>query len=293
MRNAILQGRETVEAIRARLQRQAAPPAADELDLVIVGAGPAGLSAALASTEHGLRYVVLEQQESFGGTIYNYPRRKIVHTQPVEMPLHGTLSAAEYSKEELLELFEALVEEHRIPLLFGQRVTDVSRRGGGFVVSTLEGSFRCRTVLLAIGRRGTPRKLGVEGEDLPKVMYEVRDAAEYSGQKILVVGGGDSAVEAAMGLASQPGNQVSLSYRKARFGRIKKKNLEKLEEAVKAESLETIYDSNLKRIDEGSVELTQGERSMVLENDYVFVFAGSLPPYPFLEKIGVQFGGSS
>ena len=297
VRNAIFQGQSVVRHIHGRMESGEFPrqtSASENVhDLLVIGAGPAGLSAALAATEVGLDYVVLEQQDDFGGTIFNYPRRKIVHTQPVDLPLHGVLDASEYSKEDLLKLFEGLREKHSLRFAFGHRVLDVRAEKGHFVVDTAEGSFRSLTVLLAIGRRGTPRKLGVEGEELSKVAYEVRDAAEYEGKNILIVGGGDSAVEAAMGLANQASNVVTLSYRKDRFARIKKRNQDKLEDAITRGQVKTILTSNVTRIEAGSVHLAQDECELNLANDYVFVFVGSLPPYPLLEKIGVRFGGSN
>lgn len=301
VRNAVEQGRDTVRRIGDQLEpaddggdaSDAHQETGELLDLAIVGAGPAGLSAALSAEEQGLRYAVFEQADDLGGTIYNYPRRKLTHTQPVEIPLYGPLTKEQYTKEELLELFGGLVDRHGLEIRFGHRVLKVAGdEDRGFELDTSGGTSRARRVVLAMGRRGTPRKLGVPGEELPKVMYQVRDAAEYQGQRILVVGGGDSAVEAAMGLARQAGNQVAISYRKDGFFRIKTKNRERLEKMLKRGRLEAIYSSQVREIAEGSVrlELAGGEERRI-DNDYVFVMIGGLPPFPFLREAGIRFGG--
>ncbi len=293
IRNAVEQGRDTVRAIARRRNGDAAG-AGDVLDLAIVGAGPSGLSAALAATEEDLSYVVLEQAADFGGTIFQYPRRKLTHTQPVELPLYGTLKRDEYTKEELLELFEGLVERHRLELRFGERVTAVERSDNeAFRVRTTAAEHRARHLLLAMGRRGTPRKLGVPGEGLPKVMYRVRDAEQYRHQQVLCVGGGDSAIEAAMGLARQSGNEVVLSYRKEQFFRIKKKNEERLEKLVQRGRIRPVMQSQVVEIDEQTVRLSTPDGEMEIANDFVFVLIGGVPPFGLLREIGVCFGGEA
>ncbi len=322
IRNAVEQGRETVRSIAERIEDRPAPPEssspADVLDLAIVGAGPSGLSAALSAVENKLSYVVLEQESDFGGTIFQYPRRKLTHTQPVELPLYGTLKRQEYTKEELLELLSGLIEQHQLQLRLGERVMSIER--------TAHGTFRIRTaggvppeggkrntgpeggkrntgpeggesntvcaynVLLALGRRGTPRKLGVPGEQLPKVMYQVRDAAQYRRCNVLCVGGGDSGIEAAMGLARQPGNQVAVSYRKEQFFRIKKKNEERLAKLVKRGRIQLIMQSQVLEITETSARLKTPDGEILIDNDFVFVLIGGIPPFKFLREIGIQFG---
>lgn len=289
IRNAVRQGRETVRAIAAEL---AGPGREDPelLDLAIIGAGPAGLAAALTAVESRLRYAVFEQQADLGGTIYNFPRRKLTHTEEVELPLYGPLRKSEYSKEELLELFRGLLEKHRLEVRFGQKVLQVIPEGGLFHLLTATHSFRARRVLLALGRRGTPRKLGVPGEGLAKVMYQVRDAEEYRGKKILCVGGGDSAVEAAMGLARQAGNQLTLSYRGKAFDRVKAKNLETLDKLVRRGKIHPLLGSEVLEIAGGQVRLRTSEGELSIANDYVFVLIGGEPPFPFLRSVGIRFG---
>lgn len=292
IRNAVQQGRDTVHAIAEAAGPPQPPAAADEvLDLAIVGAGPAGISAALAAIESGLSYVLLEQEGSLGGTVFNYPRRKLTHTQPVELPLYGPLGKEEYSKEELLELFEELFERHRLAVCFGERVHDLERSDGHFRILTSKSAHRARRVVLALGRRGTPRKLGVPGEELDKVTYQVRDAEQYRGMRILCVGGGDSAVEAAMGLARQPGNEVSLSYRGEGFHRIKHKNRTALDNLIRRGRIRPILQSQVVAVERRTVRLRTPEEELTLPNDVVFVLIGGEPPFPLLRRAGVRFGG--
>jgi thioredoxin reductase/NAD-dependent dihydropyrimidine dehydrogenase PreA subunit len=292
VRNAVSQGRRVVERI-AQHGPGRARPEKDVVDVLVVGAGPAGLTAALACTERGLRHRVLEQEPDLGGSLLHYPRRKMVLLQPVDLPLHGRIDREEYQKEHFLELMEGLVREHRLDVRFGEKAKDV-RRGedGVFEVTTLAGpSHRARNVVLALGRRGTPRKLGVPGEELPKVMYRLIDAESYDGQKLLVVGGGDSAVEAAVGLARQPGNRVTLSYRRDKLVRIKKKNEDRLAPLLASGRIEPLFGSQVVGIEPDRVRLKVGAEVREIENDYVFVFAGGEPPFDFLKQCGVRFGG--
>ncbi len=264
-----------------------------DLDLCIVGAGPAGLACSLEAKRHGLRSVVLEQEE-LGGAVAKYPRRKLVMTQPVELPLYGNLSRSSYSKEELIGIWEEIALREELPIHTGERMTAVERLSdGSFRVRTQAASWEARNVCLALGRRGTPRKLGVPGEELPKVAYSLLDAQSYQGRRVLVVGGGDSAVEAALGLAEQPGNEVVLSYRKKAFNRIKARNEVRLNEALQSSALSVLTESEVLRITPDEVLLQvvgEGEpRQVRLGNDEVFVFAGGIPPFELLESFGVSF----
>jgi len=283
IRKATEQGRQAIEALR---QRRAGP---DELDVVIVGAGPAGISAGLAAMQHGLRYRLIEQEDSLGGAVYHYPRNKIAMTAPVKLALVGTVRMSEVSKEKLLEFWHGVVEKTGLSLHFRERMERVERRGEGFVVHTNAGSHAARSVLLAIGRRGSPRKLEVAGEELPKVVYRLVDAEQYRGQRVLVVGGGDSALEAALALAEQPATTVALSYRGAAFNRVKEKNRRALQQATEAGRLELLLGSELLEIAPEAVRLRGASGELQRPNDAVIVCAGGVLPIPLLQQMGIAF----
>lgn len=286
IRNAIDQGHRAVERIA---QTSAGGQRGDMLDVIIVGAGPAGFSAALTAIQHKLSYVVLEERD-VGGTILHYPRRKLVMTQPVEIPLYGWLRREEYSKEDLVAIWQEITGNFNPEIRTGEKVEHIRQEPDGLVVQTQNGAHKARNVVLAMGRRGTPRKLDVPGEDLSKVMYQLVDAQSYSGLHLLVVGGGDSAVEAAVGLARQPGNTVTVSYRKNAFFRVKKKNEVLVNRFIEQGIIHPIFDSQVVEIREKSVVLRSPAGQTELPNDYVFVFIGGSPPFPVLREAGIAFG---
>jgi len=277
IRYALEQGQQAAAAIAERLQSTAAT-SEDTVDVAIVGAGPAGLAAALEAQARGLTVRVLEQEESLGGAILHYPRRKLVLTQPTRIPCWGEMDREEYTKEELLAILQECVGDHGVPVQFGQRVLDVSVNGRA-TVQTTAGAVHARTVVLATGRRGTPRKLGVPGEDQPNVMYRLLDAASYSGRRILVVGGGDSAVEAAAALADN-GNEVTLSYRKPRLLRVKRKNQLISDQMIADRRMRALFESNVTGIDGERVHLTTPRGEHELQAHDIFVFIGGEPPIP-------------
>jgi thioredoxin reductase len=291
IKNAIGQGRRAVERIAQRRGRGPSLGAKDTADVLIVGAGPAGLSAALASVEKGLSCVILEQEQDLGGTVLHYPRRKLVLVQEVEIPMGGRLKSAEYQKEDLLELMQGFLHKARLQIRFGEKVEELRREDGLFVAHSKNGIHRGRNLVLALGRRGSPRKLGVPGEDLPKVMYKLLDAESYQKQRVIVVGGGDSAVEAAIGLARQQGSQVALSYRREKLVRIKKVNEDRLGPLAARNRLQLLLSSEVSEIRKESVLLRTPSRQLEIPNDYVFVLAGGEAPLGMLRKVGVRFGG--
>jgi dihydropyrimidine dehydrogenase (NAD+) subunit PreT len=302
IRHAIDQGARAMEDIADRLERSGRPGGGTgPPDVLVVGAGPAGISATLKARERGLRCIAIEQDD-LGGAVRKYPRRKLTMMQPVDLPLHGRLRKQEYLKEELVEMWEEIVRKFELPIHTGVRLLSLARVENHLEARTSRGVLRSRAVVLALGRRGTPRKLGVPGEETEKVLYQLIDAAGYNGQKLLVVGGGDSAVEAATGLANQAGNLVTLSYRQPAFFRLKERNRRRIEEYSRSGKVRVVFSSEVKAIEPQAVALAirEGpgtgagesmERRELIPNDFVFVLAGGDPPFPLLRATGIQFGG--
>src|SRR4051794_15477082 len=291
IKNAVNQGRECVDTITERL-RSSAPtgPGADIFDLIIIGAGPAGISASLRAVEKKLHYITLERDE-VGGTVAKYPRQKLVMTSPVEFPMYGKFKKTELSKENLLAFWDMVLNRSDFNVRTGEKVEDINKTPDGiFTVQTANNIYRAHAVVLALGRTGTPRKLGVKGEELPKVMYRLIEADHYVNKKILVVGGGDSAVEAAMGLANQSGNQVTLSYRSERFSRIKERNAKRIEDCIRSGKVKVLFNSNPAEFKPESVVIDVAGSKQEIPNDFVWIFAGGTPPNAFLKKIGVGLG---
>jgi len=296
--HAMEQGTQVVHTIHCRLRaEQVRSGGQGPVDVLIVGCGPAGIAAALTARHLKLSYRVIDQS-GLGGTVRKYPRNKLTMTQPIELPLVGRLKRTEYTKEELLELWEGLVRRTGIVIDSGISFTDLAPQPGGtFAAQTSDGPVHCHYVILALGRRGTPRRLGVPGEESERVLYQLADAASYSNEALLVVGGGDSAIEAATALAVQPGNRVTMSYRRQAFFRIKPKNEERIGQFMADGRVCVHFNSQVKGIEPGrvAIELQDGEgpRQIGLAANYVFVFAGGDPPYPLLKKIGIRFNGES
>jgi len=284
IRNALSQGMQAVNAIHKHRPRARG---AGALDLLIVGAGPAGFAASLTALSHGLKFATVEQ-DSLGGCVFQYPRAKMVMTSPVTLPLVGRLRFGHTSKEALLEFWRGVERKMKLPMRYGERVESIGREGDGFLVRTTRGEHRAASVLLAIGRRGTPRKLDVPGEELPKVVYRLVDPEQYKGQDVLVVGGGDSALEAAASIAENGGRQVTLSYRGDAFSRAKPRNRERVAAAARSGRLQVLLESQVRRIETASVVLAFQGRELELANDAVIVSVGGILPAEFLQKVGVQ-----
>ncbi len=283
IRNAIEQGRQAIESIR----KLDGIGRGKELDVVIVGAGPAGFSASLAAMQHKLRCVTVEQ-DSLGGTVFQYPRRKLVMTAPVELPMAGKVNFKETTKEALLDFWQKIEKRSRVKINYNERVEEVTGKGQSFEVKTTGGTYHPRAVLLAIGRRGTPRKLGVPGEELPKVVYRLIEPEQYRRQHVLVVGGGDSALEAVTSIAEESGSTVTISYRSEGFTRAKEKNRQKVKLAEASGRLNVLLMSQVKGISDRHVQIEQDGNLMDLRNDAVIVSAGGILPTAFLKKIGID-----
>jgi thioredoxin reductase (NADPH) len=290
IKNAVNQGRDCVDTIAIRLKAKATRPIPGVYDVLVIGAGPAGISASLRAIESKLSYLTIERDE-IGGTVAKYPRQKLVMTSPVEFPMYGKFKKMQLSKENLLAFWDMILNRADFNVSTGEKVEDIKRGEDGILmVVTATNQYRARAVILALGRAGEPRKLGVKGEDLSKVMYRLIEADHYINKKILVVGGGDSAVEAAMGLAHQAGNQVTLSYRSERFSRIKERNAKRIEDCMRSGKIRVLFNSNPVEFKTESVVLDVNGRREEFPNDFVWIFAGGTPPNAFLKKIGVGFG---
>ncbi len=281
IRNALEQGRQAVDAI-AETRRATG----QELDLLIVGAGPSGFAATLTAKSKNMRYVTVEQ-EALGGAVFQYPRGKLVMTAPATVPLLGKVNFRQTSKEALLQFWTEAERKTGIKINYQERVEEITRTGDSFIVKTNRGTYPTRSVLLAIGRRGTPRKLGVPGEELPKVVYRLIDPEQYKGQHVLVVGGGDSALEAAASIAEAGGGGVVLSYRGAEFDRAKARNRERINAAAKGGILKVMMKSSVKHIEAQSVAIEGDGGMSKVRNDAVIVSAGGVLPSDFLKRVGI------
>ena len=283
IKNSVEQGKQAVLNIikSGRTQKH-------DHDLIIVGAGPAGISASLTAKEKGLNFITLEQ-ESLGGTVFTFPRAKVVMTNPMDLPLHGKVKLFDTSKQELLELWTSVLAKNNIRIKEHSKVESITAVSEmEFEVKTSSGdSYLTSNVLIAIGRRGSPRKLNIPGENLTKVAYRLLDSENIQNKDIIVVGGGDSAIESAMLLMDE--NQVTLSYRKDQFARIKPKNQVKIQKAIQLEKINVIFNSNLSEIKENHVVLIDGmKQELILNNDLVYIFAGGELPIKFLQNAGIE-----
>lgn len=281
--NAVQQGVEALGNLAADLP----PRRSGGVDVVVVGAGPAGLAAALAARRKGLAFELLEQDE-FGGAIRHYPRQKIVMTRPMRLPGYKPLKFTRATKEELIAVLEDVVATTGLHISEGERVDGVERHGDGFVVTTNRRRLSTSRVLLAVGRRGTPRRIDVPGEELDKVTYRLLEPERYQHGHLLVVGGGDQALEAAYALAEQPGNRVTLSYRGASLSRPRAENRRRLEDKVEAGQVTLLLESEVRRIGVDRVVLDQSGEELVIPNDFVFIFAGGVLPTAFLQRMGIR-----
>ena len=284
IRNAIEQGRQAMDSVRKQGRRRSSN---DAYDVIIVGAGPAGFSASLAAMEQKLRFLTIEQ-DSFGGTVAHFPRGKLVMTAPATLPLIGKVRFKEVQKEDLLAFWEDAKRKTGLKINYGEQVGAIKQIGSEFELRTTRASYRTSAVLLTIGRRGTPRKLEVDGEEQAKVVYRLIDPEQYRQQHVLVVGGGDSALEAAASIAEEPGTTVTLSHRSKSFSRAKLKNRERVKAAEKSGQLTVLLQSGVKRVGLHDVEIEQQGRHMRIKNDAVIVCVGGILPTAFLKSVGIE-----
>ncbi|HPK08874.1 MAG TPA: NAD(P)-binding domain-containing protein [Saprospiraceae bacterium] len=284
IKNSVEQGKQAVDSIISSKKYGTV----GTLDVVIIGAGPAGISATLACKKNNLTAITLEQ-DTLGGTVANFPRSKIVMTAPMNLPLYGKVKLYDTNKLELLGIWQDVIVKHNIEIKENSKVESIKPLGDGtFEVMTSQGdSFKTQNVILAIGRRGSPRKLGVPGEDKTKVAYRLMEPELLENKKIIIVGGGDSAIEAALSVMEK--NQIVLSYRSDAFNRIKPKNRDKIQEAIKNNQLDVQFNTNIANIDDKSVTISENSgKSTIIENDLVYIFAGGELPTNFLQKIGIE-----
>lgn len=284
IKNSVEQGRQAVENLIKKLDKKIEA----DYDLIIVGAGPAGISASLAAKKHKLSALILEQ-DTLGGTVFTFPRSKIVMTAPMDLPLYGKVKFHETSKTELLNLWKEVISKNGIAVKEQSKVENIEFQHNHFIVETIgKEKFTARKIILSIGRRGTPRKLNIPGEDSQKVAYRILEPELILGKNIVVVGGGDSAIETALLLADN--NKVILSYRGETFSRIKTGNQLKIREAMSRNLIEVRFKTSLVSIEEDQVKMMDliSEETMELKNDLVYIFAGGELSTQFLEKVGIK-----
>jgi thioredoxin reductase (NADPH) len=286
IKTAINEGKLVIDYLRSRIE---SPSAVGDpvYDVAIIGAGPAGLSASLAAQQYGLKYLTLEQGE-IAATIRQYPRQKFLMAEPIEIPLYGNLYVGDGSKEALLSVWETIIANTGVKVNTNERVDSVQKNSAGFHVTTAKADYRARYVILALGKRGTPRKLGAAGEELGKVAYRLIEAESYEEKDILVVGGGDSAIEAALALSRSGRNRVTLCHRGSSFQRARERNCEQITTAAASGKLRIFYGAQVSEIRPDRVIIATATESKELANDYVFVLVGGETPDEFLQKTGIE-----
>lgn len=289
IKNAVNEGRVAAEHVVkiATRRRSECVSAEHTMDVAIIGSGPSGLSAGLVAHRATLDYVMLEQG-TLAETVRKYPRHKVLFAEPLSMPLYGDLWVSDASKESLLAVWEAVIARTGLRVHTGQQVRQISREGDTFVIATPSETHRARAVILALGRRGTPRRLGVPGEELPTVFYDVAEMADFAGRRVLVVGGGDSAIESALGLANQTGTTVTLSYRGDTFTRLKDRNRARIDAAIADGRVVAVFTSDVREIRADVAILDVGGTTRIVPCDDVVIRIGGEPPTALLEQLGVR-----
>jgi thioredoxin reductase/ferredoxin len=291
VKNAANLGRAVVEHMLATGLRAGALGGGDNLvDVAIVGSGPGGLSAALTCIQRGLSYVVLEKEQMIASTIARYPKGKLVMAEPYDAVNLSFLPVFDSGKEQLLPIWREVIDRVGLVIKQGESVETVARGNDGvFDVRSTVAAYRAQRVVLSIGTRGKPRTLQVPGENLPKVYSLLEDPDDWRGRSVLVVGGGDSACEAALALADA-GAKVMISYRGKGFNRAAPKNKQAIEGYASQGRIKAKLGSQVLAFEPDSVTLALADGSQKrYPNDGTFVLIGADPPVSWLEKMGIRF----
>ncbi|HVO18820.1 MAG TPA: NAD(P)-binding domain-containing protein [Anaeromyxobacter sp.] len=281
IKNAITQGLQVADHLASKVPKGGP-------GVVVVGAGPAGIATSLGLKVRGIPFHLVDQ-DTMGGSVTHYPRRKLAMTETVDLPMWGKFGRKTISKEDLLDTWERILGKAGIEVEEGTKVVGIEGNDGAFKVQRERGdAIPAAKVVLAIGRRGTPRRLGVPGEHLAKVVYRLSDPEQYQDQRVLVVGGGDAALEAAIQLAEESTAEVALSYRGAELARCREANRLKFTALSEAGRIHPFLPSQVLEVRAKDVRLQFGEQQAVLPNDFVIVNIGGELPLEFLSKVGVN-----
>jgi thioredoxin reductase/NAD-dependent dihydropyrimidine dehydrogenase PreA subunit len=285
IRNAVRQGRQAADHVAGSARRGKG----DAYDAVVVGAGPAGVSATLRLMEAGKRVLLIER-DTVGGTVMHYPRAKVVMTGALDLALIGKVKRRTMSKEDLVGLWQTIGQQTNLPAKAGVTVEALKEEPDAmWRLETTAGPVRAANVLLALGRRGTPRKLEVPGEERSKVHYTLLEPEPFAGRHVLVVGGGNSAVESALALADfDRCASVAISYRRNAFARCRPENRQRIDQAIQVRKVRALLPSDVARIDDHSVVLSAAGQEMTIPNDAVIVQIGGTAPAELLRTFGIH-----
>lgn len=259
----------------------------DALDAVIIGSGPAGLSCAYEASRLGKKYVVLEANLPFQ-TIQSYPKQKPIFAEPKDLGSQSKIKIKDSTKEDLLDYLNGLLQKEPIELQTGKRVSSIQKNGSLYSVQTETGeSYLSSSVVIAIGKSGDPKRLGVKGELNANVFYRLFDPYDSKDKSVVIVGGGDSALEAAIACSSYA-KEVNLIHRGKEFQRPKQENKERLDELVREGKIKLQLEAEVTEISEQNVFVKMASSSIKLKSDLVYVLIGNAAPIPFLKKIGIK-----